>query len=389
MILEDTPITTPKTTEISDFIKNDYKSKQGVATIPEDGTVATFANSLAGIYILIYRFGTWAFKQIFFNTANAFYKKERLREEGLHQGEGVKAVLNSGLTGGTPLAVLPAGTFYEYEDLIFKTLSDHTMTGGGLLVPVQALDVGSIYNLPATGTKLTIVSPLTGVPATLTVVEPQITEGQDPESNEAYFERGEKAIQIKPQGGSPGDYFQWSTEVQGIVCIALYTLTTGGVNVYPIATGTGNDRIPSALQLQEVADSIDTSGNFVYHDRKPITAGVTVSEIFQESYKVEIDGFIANGGTNAIKDLIDAEIEKYIDTRRPENKPLGVTGGESEVAVNAVFTIVNSITNPYKFTVDDVRVFVFDGYGTYQRIAVKRPLPPATLGLFDTVDYVS
>lgn len=391
MSLENTPIETPKTADIAKFIQNEYKSLTGVTTIPEGGTVWTLSWALAAIYILIYRFGTWAFNQIFFSRADSYYKKERGREYGLFQGTGLRAVLEGITGGGTPSALLPAGTLYQSVDNqgIYSVDSDAFVDpSGDLVAQVRANEVGADFTLSA-GQQLTLVSPLAGIP-TILFVTSVITDGEDPESDEAYFDRIDSRIKRPPQGGSPGDYFLWSTEVDGVIDVVLYEQVSGEIDVYPIVEGdNGIDRKPSASDIQRVEDSIESSGQFVYNDRRPIGADVNVDYIGLEEYRVEIEGFTSNGGTPTQEQAIYDEINNYLGGLRPTNPGLGKEGDTTEVNANIIFSIVNTITLAAGFTVDDVRTYFIPTSAPEEQVLPKRPLAPAKIVQFVSLTIIS
>ena len=288
MSLEDIPIKTPTTGGISEFIQNEYKSLTGATYLSTGGPVWTMAWALAAIYVLLYRFGTWAFNQIFWSSADPSNKKERGSEYGMSQGTGQKAVLEVVGGGGTPAATLPSGTLVQSVEggYLYRTTSEATVTGGGsVTVQIQSDLPGEEYSTAGGSNSVQLVAPLAGIPnilfATLLV-----TPGIDTEEDEDYFTRIYSRMIRQPQGGSPGDYFLWATEVGGIIDIVIYIDAAGEIDVYPIADGTnGSDKIPSGAEITAVAASIDTSGQFVYMDRRPIDADVTEQTIGLEDRK--------------------------------------------------------------------------------------------------------
>lgn len=389
MSIENAPISAPTTADIAEFIQNEYKSLTGVISIPDKGVVWVWSWALASLYILLYRFGNWSFNQIFFSTADAYYKKARGREYGINQGAGLRSTVVVSFTGGTPGAVIPRGTLYKSKatEKLFSTQVEYILSGGTVYVDIQANDSGVEGNLPL-ATVVELVSPLAGVP-TVATVSSLAVEGEDPETDEDYFTRIDTRIKLAPQGGSPGDYFLWSTEVDGVEDILIYTLTSGEVEVYPITEGTlASDKIPSPSDIDRVVDSINTSNNFTYHDRRPIDADVTVKSFGLEGYRVEIDGWAANGGTPSLLTTIEDELRTYFGGLRPEIPQLGKTGAITEVNANMVFTIVNTITQAYAtpFTVDDVRTYYIpSGGGAHQQLLPKRSLGVAKLAQYSGV----
>jgi uncharacterized phage protein gp47/JayE len=390
MSLNNAPITTPTTEGIAEYIQNEYKSLTGVTSIPTGGIVWTWSWALAAIYILLYRFGTWSFNQIFFSSADAYYKKERGREYGIYQGVGLRATLLGLVTGGTPLAVIPRGTLYYDKalDLLYTTVTDITINGAGddVYIELQASEVGEKYNI-LTGTILELVSPLAGVPNIATISSRPI-DGADPESDDDYFSRVDSRIKRAPQGGSPGDYYLWATEVDGIEDILLYLTNAGTVQVYPIAEGIlASDKQATTTEKDRVEESIRTSGEFVYNDRLPLSAELEVYNFGLENYRVEIIGWAANGGTPTLLDTVEDEIKAYMGTRRPANPQLGVTGEVVEVNNNIIFSIINTITlaQTSPFTVDNVQTYFIPSLGPDELLNPKRAIGVASLAEYNGI----
>lgn len=369
MAFPTTPQQTLTTKEIEDYIVNAYKSKVGVTTVPEKGIIRAMAGALAGIYVLLYRLGNWAFRQIFIQTADPEAVTARGEELGIFQGVGTVAVMRAQCSGVTA-STIPAGTLYQINDNVYTTTDAATPVVGIATLTLQAPQAGEAFQL-SPGDVLQIVRPSAGIPETATIVQ-VVTEGEDPESFEDYFNRVDARIKRPPQGGSAADYYLWATEVEGIVDCLVYN-TQDFVLVLPIAEGEGDERFTTESQRTAVTASIESSDSTGYNDRRPVTHNVFVAQVLAEDYNVTINGF-GSGRPQTLIDNIESEIQKYFDSRRPLLAGLGFTGNINFVNRNDLTTIVNTLTNAEGFSISSVNVTV-----NGSSVAVSRALPQSTI----------
>lgn len=125
------------------------------------------------------------------------------------------AVLVATLSGpaGT---VVPQGTQFSNNGILFQSTADATLGGTSILTPisVRALTSGIVGNLPM-NTALSLVVAISGVTASATVTG--ITSyGVDIESIDSLRDRVLFRIRKPPMGGDADDYVAWAREVPGV-----------------------------------------------------------------------------------------------------------------------------------------------------------------------------
>lgn len=378
MALPNTPIETPTTLEIQEFIVEYYKAARGITSLPDKSIVRILAGGIAAIYVTLFMFATWAFNQIFIGDADPFWVETRGRELGIDPKGGQNAIMTCLVTGATA-AQIEQGTLYQYNDIAYTVNANATVVNGEATIFVEAPEIGEAFEI-SPGEEITLVKPIVGVPAIATVQEIS-TDGVSEESDDDYYQRVDTRIKLPPQGGAPGDYFLWTTEVEGISDCYVYQTEAGDVDVYPIAEGDGADRIPSPAQITEVEQSIETSGEFVYNDRRPVNDNVLVSLISNEDYDVEILGF-GVGRPPSLEQDIEAELKKYFEARRASNPALGKTGNINLVNINAIVTIINTLTTAAGFSITGVIVTVNN-----TPISVEIPVPQYNIASLGNVIY--
>lgn len=192
-------------------------------------------------------------------------------ELGLPDGDGgygkLKPVAATGgeadLTGvkGT---IYPLGATATAED--GETQVELT---GGVTIPGSAPGFGSVAgsfvavtagaagNLPI-GTKLTWDSQPAGADAQFELTT-ALEGGADTESNAAVFARIVSRLQTPPRGGVEEDFRVWAATFDGIRAWVFPKRSgTGTVDVVITQAGTGSARVPSEAQRAEVDEYIDT-----------------------------------------------------------------------------------------------------------------------------------
>ena len=92
--------------------------------------------------------------------------------------------------------------------------------------------------------KLNLINPVAGLPETAIVYSTEII-GTDNENIEDYRIRVLNRYKRKPQGGAAIDYYNWVTEVAGIVDCLPYVLQNGLITLYIVANGSGTNRTPT------------------------------------------------------------------------------------------------------------------------------------------------
>lgn len=378
MALPNTPIEIPTTLGIQTFIIEYYKDSLGLDSVPEKSIVVTIAWALASIYVTLFMFATWCFNQIFIGTADPYWVEVRGNELGIYKKEGVKAIMEVESTGMTATQI-DQGTLYTINDLVYTVTANAFPTNGNITFYVQAPESGEQFEL-SIGDELNLVQPIVGVPnvATVSFVN---TNGVDPEDADTYAARVDFRIKNAPQGGSAADYYLWSTDVDGITDIYAYLTDIDDNEIYPIADGSGVNKIPTAAQITLVEESIEKSSDSDFQNRRPTTAKVFVKTVLNENYDIVILGY-GTGRPPSLATNIEAELTKYFDKKRASNPSLNKIGDITIVNVNAIITIINTLTNVEGFSITGIVLTVNGG-----EISIERPIPQYNVASLGLVNY--
>ncbi len=275
-------LTTPTTQEINDNIIAQLEAalNQSIPLLPKS-FLRVLAKALSGVFILLYKYNGFIFKQLFVQTASDQDTLVNgvvinpLKFWGRLVGTGdptpaTNAVLlvevvvinqTGSLSSGSQL-IGPNGVTYITTNSVLldantvqvnvKAVSDQSGGGG----------VGVIGNLDP-GATVSFANPLANVARDTTVLTQTVT-GADAEATEIYRQRILDRFQKRPQGGAYSDYELWGEEAAGIINVYPYTGQPGEVDVYSeatIASSGSPDGIPTAAQLLAVLDIINFDEN--------------------------------------------------------------------------------------------------------------------------------
>lgn len=328
---------TPTIQEISDNIVSQLSASlnQTIPLLPKS-FIRVLAKVLAGVFILLYKYGGFAFLQIFVRTASTKATiingnlVTPLIEWGRLIGVGdpiaaTQAELTIQITVENQTGTLPSGTqLTSALGVTYITIGGIVLNAPTIQATVRAVadqagggGAGAIGNL-APGAILSFANPLANVARDTTVIA-QTATGSDAENIEAYRQRVIDRFQKRPQGGAYADYEQWGEETAGILNVYPYTSPNPGqVDVYVEATpeSSGNpDGIPTLAQLQAVLDSIelDQSG---LATRRPANALVNTFAITRTGFDVRVVGLVADDLAQVRAD-IEAALTDYFKSREP------------------------------------------------------------------------
>lgn len=152
-------------------------------------------------------------------------------------------------------ATLLAGTALQYtQDLVYTVRESVTLTSSSGVVTVDAQTLGAAGNLPA-GTRLTLLSPVSGIQSSTTVAIDGLTGGTDQESLSGLRTRVHRRMAEPPQGGTLTDYETWALESHPAITRAWATEHEQGSGsiVVRIVCDNQDDPIPSAEVLEACA----------------------------------------------------------------------------------------------------------------------------------------
>lgn len=357
---------TPTTKEISGNIVAQLEASlnQSIPLLPKS-FLRVLAKALAGVFILLYKYGGFMFLQIFVQTASA--------SDTVVNGQTIRPLVQWGrLIGiGDPVAATEAellvnvtvevqtGTLLAGTQLVnsdngvtYITIGDVLLNAPTVPAVIRAVSdqaggggEGAIGNLDP-GAIVSFANPLANV-ARDTVVDSQVTTGANGESTEAYRQRIIDRFQKTPQGGAYADYEQWGEEVVGIINVYPYTSECPGqVDVYVEATeaSSGNeDGIPTTAQLAAVLESIELDQDGLA-TRRPAGALVNAFPITRTPFSVNVSGLTVDDLAQVQTDIESAVKEYFLD-RDPFIVGLSVPPRRDRITQSAVGGVVDDIVS--------------------------------------------
>lgn len=122
-------ITIPTLAEIRDQILSDIESATGQSTplLPK-AVWRVLAAAMAGALVLLYRFGAWAYRQIFTLTADEEGLYNKAAEYGMTRAPAVQWIGTATATGDDDTVVL-AGTLWSYNNYVYEVQSAVNISG--------------------------------------------------------------------------------------------------------------------------------------------------------------------------------------------------------------------------------------------------------------------
>jgi uncharacterized phage protein gp47/JayE len=359
-------LTTPTTKEISDNIIAQLEASlnQTIPLLPKS-FMRVLAKALAGVFILLYKYGGFMFLQMFVSSASA---KETivngktfipLVEWGRLIGVGdpvaaTNAELLIDITVETQTGFLPSGSqlLNAGNGVTYITIGSVSLNSSTVQATIRAVSdqvdgggAGVIGNLDP-GAVVTFANPLANVAREASVVSQTVT-GANAETTEAYRQRVVDRFQKRPQGGALADYEIWGEETAGIINIYPYTSDCPGqVDVFAEATvaSSGNpDGIPTAAQLQAVLDLIELDENGI-PTRRPANALVNTFAITRTPFDVLVTGLIVDNIAQVQSDITDG-VEEYFLGREPFISGLSVLPRRDRITRSAVGGIVDDVVS--------------------------------------------
>lgn len=358
-------LTTPTTKEISDNIIAQLEASlsQTVPLLPK-AFLRVLARALAGVFVLLYKYGGFMFLQMFVRTATISDTTVNgrivspLKEWGRLIGVGDPAAATNAellidITVENQTGFLPSNTQLLNSDngVTYITIGSVALTAATVQATIRAVSDqsggggrGAIGNLDA-GATVSFANPLANVSRNASVVS-QVVTASDGETTDAYRQRVIDRFQKRPQGGAYSDYELWGEEPAGIINVYPYTGSPGEVDVYVEATVSSSgsdDGIPTTAQLQEVYEAIqlDSSG---IASRRPANAFVNVYSITRTAFDVEVVGLTVDDEAQTQAD-ITAAVEDYFRSASPYIAGLSVPPRLDIISRAAVGGIVSDVVS--------------------------------------------
>ena len=357
---------TPTTKEISDNIIAQLEASlnQTIPLLPKS-FLRVLAKALAGVFVLLYKYGGFMFLQVFVQTASAkettvngatltpLIEWGRLIGVG-DPGPATNAELLIDITVETQTGVLPSGTQLVSTDngVTYITIGAVALDASSVQATVRAVSdqaggggEGAIGNLDP-GAIISFANPLANVSRNA-VVDSQVVTGANAESTAAYRQRVIDRFQKRPQGGAYADYEIWGEEVVGIINVYPYTSADPGqVDVYAEATPESSgdpDGIPTPAQLQAVLDSIEQDQNGLA-SRRPANAFVNAFPITRTGFDVRVTGLVVDNLAQ-VQDTITQAVTEYFLDREPFIDGLSVLPRKDRITRSAVAGVVDDIVS--------------------------------------------
>lgn len=357
---------TPTTAEIDATIIAQLQATldQDVPLLPK-AFLRVLSRTLAGVFILLYKYTGFMFLQMFVRTAtieetdingvliSPLIAWGRLIGVG-DPASATRAELEIEITVNNQVGTLPSQTQLvgALNGVTYHTIGAVVLNAATVNVNVRAVSdqaggdgSGAIGNLDVSD-EMSFANPLANVERTTTVTT-VITTGADAEATEAYRQRVLDRFQKRPQGGAYADYEQWAEEPAGILNAYPYTaVDPGQVDIYIEATveSSGDpDGFPTAAQLQEALDAtiFDPSG---VPNRRPANALSNTFSITREEFNVEITGLAVDNPGQTQQDIEDALTEYFLD-RGPFIVGLTIPPRKDRITGPAVTGIVDDIVS--------------------------------------------
>lgn len=359
-------LTTPTTKDISDNIIAQLEASlnQTIPLLPKS-FLRVLAKALAGVFVLLYKYGGFMFLQVFVRTASA--------NETTVNGQVVTPLIEWGrLIGvGDPVPATNAellidvvvenqtGTLASGTQLVntdngvtYITIGAVALTAPTVQATIRAVSdqaggggAGAIGNLDP-GSVVSFANPLANVNRNATV-NTQVVTGANAEATEVYRQRVIDRFQKRPQGGAYADYELWGEEVAGILNVYPYTSDCPGqVDVYVEATPESSgdpDGIPTNAQLQAVLDSIEMGENG-RATRRPANALANSFPITRTGFEVRVTGLLVDDLAEVQASITQA-VEEYFIDREPFIDGLSVLPRRDRITRSGIGGVVDDIVS--------------------------------------------
>lgn len=357
-------LTTPTTEEINDNIIAHLEASlnQTIPLLPKS-FLRVLAKALAGVFILLYKYGGFIFLQIFVRTASGKDTTVNgvvvnpLKFWGRLIGVGdptpaTNAELLIDITVTNQTGVLPSNTQLVNSDngVTYITIGSVALDAATVSATIRAVSdqaggggAGAIGNLDP-GAVIAFANPLANVDRNATVVS-QVVTGADAEAIDVYRQRIIDRFQKRPQGGAYADYELWGEEAAGIMNVYPYTGDPGQVNVYSEATVASSgspDGIPTAAQLQAVLDLINFDSNGLAN-RRNANAFVNSFPITRTGFDVTVTGISGVNDLAQVQTDVTTAVTEYFLSVEPFIAGLSVLPRNDQITRTRLSAIVEDI----------------------------------------------
>jgi uncharacterized phage protein gp47/JayE len=367
----------PTTQELKNTIIAQFEAYYG-QTVPVfvKAFLRVLAGVLAGMLIILYKYGSSIFLQMFVQYASASETTINgkqvvpLTEWGRLVGAGdpteaTRAEMLVDVTVTNQTGSLPINSQLTNinNGVTYLTTAAVPLTAATVQANIRAYrdqddggGKGTIGNLEV-GDTVTFINPIPNVAADTTVAA-IVTTAADAESTEAYRQRVIDRFRNQPQGGALVDYAIWGEEVEGIINVYPYTGDPGIVNLYSEATVASSgsaDGIPTAAQLLAVktAVELDDAG---LASRRPINAFVVSNAITRTGFDVTVYNLQGVLDLTGLQTKVSEALTQYFLSREPYIAGLSVGKRRDRISNAAVAGAVQDVCDAFGAIFDGVIV---------------------------------
>lgn len=357
-------LATPTTKELSDNIiaQMEASLNQTIPLLPKAFN-RVLAKALAGVFILLYKYGGFVFLQMFVQTASSKDTEVNGRTvnplrfwqelSGVEpRGAATNAELSISVTVTNQTGILSSGSqlVSSATGVTYVTLAGVPLDAAAVTVSVRAVadqnngaGRGTIGNLDP-GTVLSFANPLPNV-AREAVVASQVVTAADQENVEVFRRRILDWFQKRPQGGAYADYEEWAESTEGIVNAYPYTGAPGQVDVYSEATvaSSGNaDGVPTTAQLAAVLDNINFNAGGLA-TRRNANAFVNSLPILRSGFDVQVVGIAGVSNLGGVRADITTAVTEYFLSTAPFIPGLSLPPRNDQITRTRISAIVEDI----------------------------------------------
>lgn len=353
---------TPTVSQIdANIISNlEVTLSQSVPLLPK-AFIRVLSKTLAGVLILLYKYGGFVFLQMFVSTASD--------QETTINGQTIIPLLEWGrrIGVGDPTAAtvaefvidvsvvnqvgsLPAGSqlVNASNGVSYITLAAVALNAAMVQVVIRASadqsggdGSGTVGNL-SIGSVTSFVSPLANIDQDA-AVSSQVVTGADRETFDQYRVRVIDRFQKRPQGGALSDYELWGEEVAGIINVYPYTgVNPGEIDVFSESLVSA-DGIPSGAELIAVLTNINLDQDGLA-TRRPANAFVNSLPISRISFDVMVSGLSVNDPVTTQADIVSG-LSVFFLSREPFVDGLTIPPRTDIITVNTLISLVNDIVS--------------------------------------------
>lgn len=327
----------PRTSALQAQIVADIEAaiNQTVPLLPKAFNRVT-AKILAGVLVVLYKYASYIFLQIFVATAS--FDKITVNSRKIKPLVFWGRLINIGDPDPAVQAQLliditvkiQGGTLKASETTVVSTDNNITYSLNtdlpldaelkqGIFTavsdPAGTQGAGIQGNLTA-GSVVSFTTPYEDVEPDA-IVNSIIVSGVEGESEEIYRQRIENRFGGRPQGGAGLDYVYWAKEVPGVINVYPYTGDPGEVDVYSevTATPTNPDGIPTPAELILIKEAIEKdTGGLAWN--RPVGSFVNSYPISRSGFTVDITD-LTSENLAALKISLETALTEYFLLREP------------------------------------------------------------------------